>query len=217
MARSFLAFGTEGTVFDKAAPARSARSAPKPHLVLEGVAFTPAGGRWGRAAPPAIEWLDLSVGRGEIVSLLGPAGAGKTACLHLLAGFVAADRGRLALGGQVLGHLPPAERSMGLVPRPLALFPRLTALENAAFPLEARGIGRAERERRAAEALARFGFRDAPGARPADLPAEDALAVASPGRRCTGRKPCCSMTRWAACPTRRRGRRPCGARCVNWA
>jgi len=174
MARRLVSFGTEGTIFGgaarpeaQAAPSSAApvSSLPPPLLAIEGVRKS---GRAG--APHPLAWLDLGVARGEVVTLLGPAGAGKSTALDLVAGFLAPDAGRILIGGEKQARVPVWRRDIGLVAGEPDLFPAMTALENAAFPLEARGVARAEREERAAAVLGQWGLpAEALGARPEAL------------------------------------------------
>lgn len=125
---------------------------PMSHLVLEGL-----GKSYGGAV--AVEGLDLSVSRGEFISLLGPSGCGKTTTLQMIAGFVPVDRGRMLLDGADLAAVPPAKRGLGIVFQSYALFPHMTVAENIAFGLEMRGIAKAERESRTLEAMALVGLK----------------------------------------------------------
>src|SRR5437763_2361723 len=86
-----------------------------------------------------IEELDLQVRAGEFVSLLGPSGCGKTTLLRIIAGLLAADRGRIRLDGADVTRLPAHQRHVGVVFQNYALFPHLTVAENVAFGLRARG------------------------------------------------------------------------------
>ncbi|CAM3135163.1 putative spermidine/putrescine transport system ATP-binding protein [Paracoccus aminovorans] len=113
--------------------------------------------------------LNLSIGRGEFLTMLGPSGSGKTTSLMMLAGFETATSGRILLAGRNINDVPPHKRGIGMVFQNYALFPHMTIAENLAFPLQVRGMARAERERRVARALdmvqmGRFGSR-----RPAQL------------------------------------------------
>ncbi len=104
--------------------------------------------------------VDLGVGRGEILCLLGPSGDGKTTLLRLVAGLEPLQAGRIEIGGEVVAEpgreLPPEQRHVGFVFQDYALFPHLTVEENVAFGL--RRAPRGERAWMVAEALARVGL-----------------------------------------------------------
>ena len=105
-----------------------------------------------------LEDLSLHVAEGELVSLLGASGCGKTTTLRLVAGFLPATRGTIRLGDQDLTRLPAHKRNIGLVFQNYALFPHLTVRDNVAFGLKQRGIGATERRRQADDMLARVGL-----------------------------------------------------------
>jgi molybdate transport system ATP-binding protein len=127
---------------------------------------------------------DVAVATGELVVLLGPNGAGKTTLLRALAGLVALDSGRVVLDGMVLDdvatgeHVPTERRPVGFVFQDYLLFPHLSALENVAFGLRARGVPRAEARRRAGGWLERVGLAGHGGARPRALSGGQAQRVA---------------------------------------
>ena len=97
--------------------------------------------------------LNLSIAEGEFVTMLGPSGSGKTTCLMMLAGFETATHGEILLEGHNINDVPPHTRGIGMVFQSYALFPHMTVGENLAFPLEVRGMSRAERTSRVASAL----------------------------------------------------------------
>ncbi len=97
--------------------------------------------------------LNLSIGKGEFLTMLGPSGSGKTTCLMMLAGFETATHGEIRLDGQPINMVPPHKRGIGMVFQNYALFPHMTVNENLAFPLEVRGIGKSERESKIKRAL----------------------------------------------------------------
>ncbi len=102
--------------------------------------------------------LSLTVGQGELVSLLGASGCGKTTTLRLIAGFLQPTAGTITLGGRDLVKLPAHRRDIGLVFQNYALFPHLTVLDNVAFGLKQRGVPAAERAKRANAMLDRVGL-----------------------------------------------------------
>jgi len=120
----------------------------------------------------------------QTVVLLGPNGAGKTTVLRVIAGLLALDAGRVALDGEVLDDpqtgawVPTEERAIGYVFQDHALFPHLSALENVAFGLRARGMGRGEARRRADAWLERVGVGAQAAARPGALSGGQAQRVA---------------------------------------
>jgi molybdate transport system ATP-binding protein len=128
--------------------------------------------------------VELAVGTGELVVLLGPNGAGKTTLLRALAGLLALDHGRVVLDGAVLedtatgAWVPTERRPIGFVFQDYLLFPHLSALENVAFGLRARGLPKAEARRRAGAWLERVGLAGHAGARPRALSGGQAQRVA---------------------------------------
>jgi putative spermidine/putrescine transport system ATP-binding protein len=101
-----------------------------------------AGKTFGAAT--VLDGVDLSIGRGEFVSLLGPSGCGKTTLLRIVAGLLAADSGCVRLDGADITRVPPHRRDIGVVFQNYALFPHLTVAENIAFGLKARGAPKAD-------------------------------------------------------------------------
>ena len=97
--------------------------------------------------------LNLSIGKGEFLTMLGPSGSGKTTCLMMLAGFETATHGEIRLDGRNINDVPPHKRGIGMVFQNYALFPHMTVGENLSFPLEVRGMSKAEREERITRAL----------------------------------------------------------------
>ncbi|AWB50359.1 spermidine/putrescine ABC transporter ATP-binding protein [Gemmobacter aquarius] len=97
--------------------------------------------------------LNLSIGKGEFLTMLGPSGSGKTTCLMMLAGFETATNGEILLDGRPINQVPPHKRGIGMVFQNYALFPHMTVGENLSFPLEVRGMGKDEREAKVRRAL----------------------------------------------------------------
>ncbi|MFC3126602.1 ABC transporter ATP-binding protein [Pseudoroseomonas globiformis] len=106
-----------------------------------------------KGAGYAVKQLDLAVQRGELLTLLGPSGSGKTTTLMMLAGFEQPSEGRILLEDRDIARLPPHKRGIGVVFQSYALFPHMSVAENVAFPLEVRGIPKADRAARVARAL----------------------------------------------------------------
>ena len=113
--------------------------------------------------------LNLSIGKGEFLTMLGPSGSGKTTCLMMLAGFETATHGEIRLGGREINNIPPHKRGIGMVFQNYALFPHMTVAENLAFPLEVRNVGKSEREEKVKNALGMVQMADFGGRRPAQL------------------------------------------------
>jgi putative spermidine/putrescine transport system ATP-binding protein len=105
-------------------------------------------------AVTAVERVNLSVHAGEFFSLLGPSGSGKTTCLRMIAGFEQPTEGRILLQGRDVAGLPAYDRDVNTVFQDYALFPHLSVGDNVAYGLKVKGVGRAERLARSAEALA---------------------------------------------------------------
>ncbi|HEU0222233.1 MAG TPA: ABC transporter ATP-binding protein, partial [Paracoccaceae bacterium] len=113
--------------------------------------------------------LNLSIGKGEFLTMLGPSGSGKTTCLMMLAGFESATHGEIYLGGRPINHVAPHRRGIGMVFQNYALFPHMTVGENLAFPLKVRGLGRAEIEAKVKRALEMVELPQMANRRPAQL------------------------------------------------
>lgn len=117
----------------------------------------------------------LRAAAGEVVAVMGPSGAGKSTLLHALSGLVRLDAGHVRVGGRTVAdpasrtHLRPAERGVVLLGQEPRLFPHLTARDNIAFGLRARGASRRDAHRAAEGWLERIGLADLAGRRPAAL------------------------------------------------
>jgi putative spermidine/putrescine transport system ATP-binding protein len=113
--------------------------------------------------------LNLSMPKGEFLTMLGPSGSGKTTCLMMLAGFETATHGEILLDGKPINNIPPHKRGIGMVFQNYALFPHMTVAENLSFPLEVRKFGKSEREEKVKRALEMVQMGAFGGRRPAQL------------------------------------------------
>ncbi|MGI5500162.1 ABC transporter ATP-binding protein [Lentzea sp. CA-135723] len=134
--------------------------------------------------------LDLEIAPGEVVALLGPNGAGKSTALRALAGLSPLTSGSIALGESVWdgdGAFVEAERRpIGVVFQDYLLFAHMSALENVAFGLRARGTRRAEARERAATWLDRVGLAEYAQRKPRALSGGQAQRVALARALATG-------------------------------
>ncbi|WLR91640.1 ABC transporter ATP-binding protein [Shinella zoogloeoides] len=116
-----------------------------------------------------VEDLNLTVRRGEFLTMLGPSGSGKTTTLMMLGGFEQPTSGRILLEGQAVERLPPERRDIGFVFQNYALFPHMTVAENVGFPLRYRSVRGGDATRRVEEALAMVKLTGLGERRPAQL------------------------------------------------
>jgi len=105
-------------------------------------------------ATRAVIDMNLSVEKGEFVSLLGPSGCGKTTTLQMIAGFAEVSAGRINLDGRDITHAKPNTRGLGIVFQSYALFPHMTVSDNVSFGLEMKKVPKAERRERVEAVLA---------------------------------------------------------------
>jgi glycine betaine/proline transport system ATP-binding protein len=108
----------------------------------------------------------IQVRRGEIFCIMGLSGSGKSTLIRLLNRLIVPSLGKVLVKGKDLASLSAADlrqtraRHIGMVFQSVALLPHRTVLENAAFGLEVQGIGKAERNKTATDALAKVGLSD---------------------------------------------------------
>ncbi|MFI6521891.1 ABC transporter ATP-binding protein [Spirillospora sp. NPDC050679] len=121
------------------------------HVVLEGLTK-----RYGSHV--ALDAVDVSVAKGEMLALLGPSGCGKTTLLRCVAGLNEADGGTISIGGTDVTRLAARKRPIGMVFQSYALFPNLSAAGNIAFPLTVRRRPKHEIAARVEELLALVGL-----------------------------------------------------------
>jgi putative ABC transport system ATP-binding protein len=110
----------------------------------------------GAARVHILKGIDLNIGKGEAIGLIGPSGSGKSTLLMVMAGLERADSGTVTVAGEELGRLNEDAlarfrgRNVGIVFQSFHLIPTMTALENVAVPLELAGVADAN-ERAQAE------------------------------------------------------------------
>ena len=133
---------------------------------------------------PALRGASVSVGRGEILAIMGPSGSGKSTLLHCLAGIFRPDDGEVWFDGRRLDQLGEAERTrlrrtaFGFVFQFGQLVPELTAADNIALPLLLNRAGRKTAYQKAASWLSRLGLDDKGARRTGELSGGEAQRVA---------------------------------------
>ena len=123
----------------------------------------------------ALHRLDLEIGAGEYVAVMGPSGSGKSTLLNLLGLLDRPNAGTYRLEGRDVTTLTPEEQArvrserIGFVFQSFHLVPRLTAAENIALPMTLAGIAPEQRAARVAQALKDYGLENRAGHRPDEL------------------------------------------------
>lgn len=107
------------------------------------------------AGPAAVDSIDLRIERGSYCCLLGPSGCGKSTTLRMVAGHESVSSGDVLLGNRNITHLPAAGRGTAMMFQSFALFPHLSALDNVAFSLKMKGMGKSARHQEAQALLER--------------------------------------------------------------
>ena len=117
--------------------------------------------RWHHGGRGIVDGVSLEVHPGEIVGLLGPNGAGKTVTLSMIAGLLNVTSGHVRIDGEDVTDLPlhlRARRGLGFLPQERSIFTKMSAEQNVAAILEARGYGGRELRAKARALLDEFGL-----------------------------------------------------------
>ena len=118
----------------------------------------------GSRAVRAVDAVDLAIDAGDFAALAGPSGCGKTTLLNLIGGLERPDSGSVSVAGVRLERLDPRALArlrlerIGFIFQAANLIPVLTAIENAEYTLQVRGIGRADRRSRLGALFERLGI-----------------------------------------------------------
>ncbi|CAM8625380.1 PotA ABC-type spermidine/putrescine transport systems, ATPase components [Comamonadaceae bacterium] len=118
---------------------------------------------------PAVDSINLRIASGSYCCLLGPSGCGKSTTLRMIAGHESASDGDILLENRNITDLPAAERGTAMMFQSFALFPHLSALDNVAFSLKMKGVGKAERHAKAKDLLERVAMGYLAERKPAEL------------------------------------------------
>jgi putative spermidine/putrescine transport system ATP-binding protein len=117
----------------------------------------------------AVDSINLRIASGSYCCLLGPSGCGKSTTLRMIAGHERVTSGDILLENRNITTLPAAARGTAMMFQSFALFPHLSALDNVAFSLKMKGIGKAERQARAQDLLERVAMGHLSARKPAEL------------------------------------------------
>lgn len=107
----------------------------------------------------ALDNINLTIPSNEIFTLLGPSGCGKTTLLRCIVGLETPDEGQISIGGEIVWSkdkgiaIPPEKRGLGMVFQTYAIWPHMSVFDNIAYPLQIRGMPKAEIRERVAKTL----------------------------------------------------------------
>ncbi|MGY0057794.1 ABC transporter ATP-binding protein [Streptomyces sp. LZ34] len=148
---------------------RTAQAAVPPTGTDTGKPLSVTGLRKTYGGVTAVDEVSMEIAAGEFVTFLGSSGSGKTTTLMMIAGFCEPDSGGIVVGGRDVTRLAPQKRGLGFVFQQYLLFPHMTVWDNVAFPLQLRGVPKAELRRRVGETLEMAGLSAMARRRPREL------------------------------------------------
>jgi putative spermidine/putrescine transport system ATP-binding protein len=125
--------------------------------------------RYAPGTPAAVDQIDLRIASGSYCCLLGPSGCGKSTTLRMIAGHESVTSGDILLDNRNITNLPAAARGTAMMFQSFALFPHLSATDNVAFSLKMKGVGKAERHKRANDLLERVAMGHLAARKPGEL------------------------------------------------
>ncbi|MGO4407561.1 ABC transporter ATP-binding protein [Bosea sp. RAF48] len=128
-----------------------------------------SGLRKSYAGKQVLHGVDVEIDQGQFVVIVGPSGCGKSTLLRMIAGLEDITEGEIAINGQIVNDLDPADRGCAMVFQNYALYPHMTVAENIAYPLKIARIPKPERGRRVREAAAILDLSDYLDRRPVQL------------------------------------------------
>ncbi|MFB6111809.1 MAG: ABC transporter ATP-binding protein [Halobacteriaceae archaeon] len=117
----------------------------------------------------AVDDVSLTIEDGELVVLVGPSGSGKSTTLRMIAGLEDVTEGEVRIDGAIVNDVQPQDRDIAMVFQSFALYPHRSVEGNLAFPLEARGVDKADREERVRDAAELLGISELLDRRPSQL------------------------------------------------
>ena len=108
----------------------------------------------------SVDAINLEIKDGEFVALLGPSGCGKTTTLLMVAGIYQPTWGTIRFDSQMVNHLPPKDRNIGMVFQSYALYPHMTVAQNIGYPLKLKKTPKAEINQSVLQAADKMGIGD---------------------------------------------------------
>ncbi|HIE42167.1 MAG TPA: sn-glycerol-3-phosphate ABC transporter ATP-binding protein UgpC [Nitrospinaceae bacterium] len=126
----------------------------------------------------AIQGVDLTINKGELIVFVGPSGCGKSTMLRLISGLEDISGGELLIDEQIANNWMPVQRKVAMVFQSYALYPNMTVSQNIAFGLQQAKLPKAEIATRVAEASATLKLDELLGRRPSQLSGGQSQRVA---------------------------------------